>query len=426
MKLWQKNSSSLHPFVEKFTVGDDIIFDSELLPYDIMGTSAHAKALHKIGILSKAELKKVITALKQLQKNHSAGKIKITVQDEDCHTVIENYLTQQLGNIGKKIHTGRSRNDQSLTALRLYTKEHLKIIKAQAIKLIHSLSTFAKKHQNVIFPGYSHTQQAMPTTLGHYILAFKESLTDDLNLLDFTVSHIDKNPLGTAAGFGTSLKLDRQLTAKELGFSQIQINSLYCQNSRGKFESAVIEALVQIMLTIGKLASDMLLFSSQEFDFFAVNQSLTTGSSIMPQKRNLDVLEIIRGYVTVITGNQHIIQNISQKILSGYNRDFQLIKKPLIESFKIVSDCLTAMDLFINGITPNISAILQKIKPEILAADIATQTAITQKIPFRTAYQNTLDQLKQTKTVDNSAFQKAFQKAIHNRLSLGGPGSLTT
>lgn len=415
-KLWKKSDGKLHPLIEKYTVGDDYLLDATLMPYDIQASAAHAKGLEKIGIFNKDELNKVLSRLKQLEKDFKAGKVKIEIEDEDCHTVIENYLTKKYKNLGGKIHTGRSRNDQVLTAMRLYMKDHLGKLRTGSGKLATDFLTFAEKHQKVAMPGYSHTQQAMLSSVGHYFCAYTESLIDDISFLDNVYAHVDKNPLGSAAGFGVPLLLPRELTTKAMGFKEVQINSLYCQNSRGKFESIYMEGLVQIMLTLGRFANDLLLFTSQEFNFFKVKDALTTGSSIMPQKKNLDGLEILRANVNVIISNHLLVQNICKNLLSGYNRDLQLIKKAIIESTDIVLASIEVAMLYVNGISPNEKIIEEKISKEIFAADIATEMAKTQKIPFRSAYQQAMKEIKKYK-VD-------IQANLKSKISLGAPGNL--
>ncbi len=415
-KLWQKSGAKLHPLVEKYTVGDDYIFDSKLMPYDILGTKAHIKGLQKIGIFSKSELSKLLKALTKLEKEFVKGKVKIKITDEDCHTVIENYLTKKFKKLGQKVHTGRSRNDQVLTAIRLYMKDSLDETRKLTKRLAKEFLDYAEKYKNVPLPGYSHTQQAMLSSIGHYFCSFTESLIDDLDFLDKIYHHINKNPLGSAAGFGVPLLLDREFTTKELGFKKIQINSLYCQNSRGKFESIYMESLLQIMLTLGRFANDLLLFTSQEFNFFKVSNSLVTGSSIMPQKRNLDAMEILRGNVSIIMSHQQLVQNLVKNLISGYNRDLQLIKKPLMESTYIILSSLEIVSLYLKGITPNEKIISQKITKEIFAADIATEIAKKNKTPFRSAYKQALKGIKKYK-VD-------FQQNINSKISLGAAGNL--
>ncbi|MEK7107188.1 MAG: argininosuccinate lyase [Patescibacteria group bacterium] len=425
-KLWKKTESTLHPAVEKYTAGTDSVFDLQLLPFDIQASKAHAKGLEKIGILSAGEAKEILGGLALLLQDFQAGKITITPEDEDCHTVIENYLIEKIGDTGKKLHTGRSRNDQVLTAVRLYMKHNLAKLGDSSVRLADVFLKMAKKYsadgvnigtcgREVPMPGYSHTQQAMLSSLGHYFSAFAESLLDDADYIAATAKHMDKNPLGSAAGFGVSIPLDRELTAKELGFASVQMNSLYCQNSRGKFESAYMESLAQVMLTLGKFANDMILFTSQEFDFFAVDGSLTTGSSIMPQKHNLDVMEILRGNVSVVIANQLMVKDISKNLLSGYNRDGQLMKKPLFESTKIVADSLDIVGLLLEGIIPKPGNIKAKITPGIFTADIANKLVTEKGVPFRDAY-------KQAAKIISGEPDLAAN--IASKVSLGAPGNL--
>ena len=435
-KLWKKSESKLHQAVEKYTVATDPIFDAQLMPFDIQASRAHAKGLQKIGILSSLELKEILNGLDSLEKDFEAGKIRITPEDEDCHTVIENYLVEKVGDAGRKLHTGRSRNDQVNTAVRLYMKHSLAELRTSCISLAEKFLKLAEKHKNVPMPGYSHTQQAMLSSLGHYFSAFTESLLDDADFIALIEKQIDKNPLGSAAGFGTSIPVDREFTTKELGFAGAQVNSLYCQNSRGKFESVCMEAQAQVMLTLGKFANDMLIFTSQEFDFFAVDESLTTGSSLMPQKHNLDVMEILRGNVSVVIANQLMVKNISKNLISGYNRDGQLIKKPLFESTKIVSDSLEVVGLVLERLTPKKKNLESKITPGIFTADIANKLVTEKGVPFRDAYKQAAGMVSQkpmgltsagqaTKSVDSPVDRPAdLAENIASKVSLGAPGNL--
>ena len=414
-KLWKKNESTLHPAVEKYTVATDPVFDMQLMPFDILVCKAHAKGLNKIGILNAEESKKIQETLALLEKDFAGGKIKITPADEDSHTVIENYLVEKLGDTGKKIHTGRSRNEVTV-AMRLYMKSSLNTLQNESIELADVFLKMAEKYEQVPMPGYSHTQQAMLSSAGHYFSAFAESLLDDADFIALTAKHLDKSPLGSVAGFGVAIPLDREFTAKELGFSGVQVNSLYCQNSRGKFESAYMEALTQVMLTLGKFANDMLLFTTQEFDFFAVDGSLTTGSSIMPQKHNLDVMEILRGNVSVVIANQLMVKDIAKNLISGYNRDGQLMKKPVFESTKIVADSLEVVALLLKGLTPKEESIKAKITSGIFTADIANKLVTEKGVPFRDAYKQASDIVSDT-SVD-------LTENIASKVSLGAPGNL--
>lgn len=415
-KLWEKSKETPNPSVEKYTAGTDHVFDMQIMPFDIKASRAHAKGLKRIGILTDDEVKKILLALADLEKEFTGGKVQITPADEDCHTVIENYLVEKLGDAGKKIHTGRSRNDQILTATRLYIRSKAEEIRKECLKLASIFLDVAEKHRDIPMPGYSHMQQAMLSSVGHYMSAFAEALLDDADYFTLVLGHINKSPLGSAAGFGVSIPLDRKFTAKELGFPTIQVNSLYCQNSRGKFESVFMEALAQVMLTLGRFANDMLLFTSQEFGFFAVNDSLVTGSSIMPQKRNLDVMEVLRGNASVVIANQLMVKDISKNLTSGYHRDLQLLKKPLVESVCLTLSSVDITGLFLSGITPNKEQMREKITPGIFAADIANKIVQEKGVPFRDAYQQALA-LVSSRSIN-------FEENLASKVSLGAPGNL--
>jgi len=415
-KLWHKKGGSTQYAVEKYTVGSDYLFDMELLPFDITASRAHAKELKRIGVITAKELEKILAVFNALERDFEKGTVRVKPEDEDCHTVIENYLVKRLGDTGKKIHTGRSRNDQVLVALRLYMKSHLRKLQQECALLAISLLDFAGKYKDIPMPGYSHTQQAMLGSVGHYFSAYAESLLDDGNFLVSISKHLDKNPLGSAAGFGTSIPIDRDRTTRDLGFGSLQVNTLYCQNSRGKFESVFLEGIAQIMMTLGRLAGDLILFTSQEFDYFLVDERLTTGSSIMPQKRNLDVMEILRGNVSAVIANQLMVKEVSKCLLSGYNRDLQLLKKPLMESVAIVHDSLEVARVVLDGVTPKSENMRAAITPGIFAADVAHQLVLEKGVPFRDAYKQAIDLLS-AKTVD-------VGKNLSSKKNIGAPGNL--
>ncbi len=415
-KLWNKSDSKkIHPLVERYAAGADHVFDAFLFTHDIDASVAHARGLKKIGILSSRELKQIERTLAILQREFTAGYIRITPADEDCHTVIENYLVSKLGDIGKKIHTGRSRNDQVLVALRLYMKDRLIHIRTQSLNLAELFIARAEQYKRIPMPGYSHTQQAMLTSVGHYFASFAESLLDDEAIIAHIYEHLNSSPLGSAAGFGTTIPLDRAYTTRELGFARLQINSLYTQTSRGKFESLALEGLTQIMATLGRFANDMLLFTSQEFAYFDTSDVIVTGSSIMPHKRNLDPMEILRGNVSVVSGNQCMIKEIAKGLLSGYNRDLQLLKKPLMESMQVVSDSLAVTALMLDHIIPNQHSIREKLHGGIFTADTANDMVLTQGIPFRDAYRRAVTTLKEP--VD-------LVRNLDAKKSAGAPGNL--
>lgn len=415
-KLWKKQEVQLHPLVEAYTVGEDYILDMNLMLYDVEASKVHAEGLEHIGILTADEAHNLKTALDDIAEKFSEGEISISIQDEDCHTVIENELIARLGDTGKKIHTGRSRNDQVLTAMRLYMRAEIDQIIDLAKKLAQRFLSYAQNYQNIPLPGYTHTQQAMLSSVGHYMCSYVESLVDDIAFLEAIKTHINKNPLGSAAGFGVSLDLDREYTTKQLGFGSMQVNSLYCQNSKGKFESLFMEGLVQVMMTLNKFAHDMLIFTSKESDFFDVDDSLVTGSSIMPQKRNLDTMEILRANVSVLMSNQAMIQSMSKNLMSGYNRDLQLIKKPVMSGVDIVKASLEVLEVYIQGMKPNQEKIEEKIHKEIFMADIATKLVKEEGLPFRDAYKQAYEQI--------DTYEIDMQANLASKMSLGAPGNL--
>lgn len=415
-KLWQKKNSKINKLVERYTVAEDYKLDKEICLYDMQASWAHAQGLHQIGLLTTKELSSLKKGLRLLKSEWLAKKIEISVVDEDCHTMIENYLVAKIGSVGKKIHTGRSRNDQVLVALRLYLKDNLSKIRQLSIKVAESLLEKAGQYQNVPLSGYSHYQTAMISSVGHYLCAYLESLLDDLDFLDKVMQSVDKNPLGSAAGFGVNLAMDRAFTRDKLNFSDIQVNSLYCQNSKGKIESLYLEVLSQIMLTLGRIANDFIIFTMRELNFFQVDESLTTGSSIMPQKKNLDTMEILRGNVKVVINNQLLVKNLAVGVLSGYNRDTQLLKKPIFESTQIVIDSLEITGLFVNNFIPNEVEIKSKIGVEILAADVALELVKNRGLTFRDAYHEAMSSLP--KDMVN------YKKEIKKKVSLGAAGNL--
>lgn len=385
-KLWQKSGTKLHPLVNQYMVSKDLFADNILLPYDVQASIAHAKMLGKVKLISATESQKLVKELEKISKLAPAGKFILKQEDEDCHTAIENYLTKQLGDTGKKIHTGRSRNDQVLTAIRLYSVDQLKVTQKAIKSLAKTILSFAKKYEFVPMPGYTHTQQAMPSSVGQWAGSSLESLLDDHASITHALYLTSQNPLGSAAGFGTSLPIDRQMTTKLLAFDRPQINSLYCQNSRGKIEAATIYALLQVMMSLGRIANDLIWFTAQEFQFFTVDPSLTTGSSIMPQKRNLDIMEVLRANVSVVAALHQQTMSVAHNLISGYHKDLKITKEALIKSFQITNDSLAVTELLFKNIKPNEARLKAAFTNEIYAADLANEY-VQQGIPFRDAYQ---------------------------------------
>ena len=415
-KLWQKSGSKIHPMVNKYIIDINLTQDKILLPYDIQASIAHVEMLAKVKLLTKKEAGALISGLKEILALDKQGEFKLKQENEDCHTAIENYLTGKFGEIGKKVHMGRSRNDQVLVAIRLFSKQQLKIIQLATIKLAKTVLKFAEKHEFVPMPGYTHTQQAMLSSIGQWAGSFVESLLDDYKIVESAYSLNDQNPLGSAAGFGTSLPLDREYTTKKLGFSKTQVNSLYCQNSRGKIESFTISSLSQIMLTLGKIANDLILFTTKEFNFFKVDDQLTTGSSIMPQKKNLDIMEVLRANVSVVAGEQFKVQSVSQNLISGYNKDLKITKKALINSFYIVLSSINITELLFKHLKPNAKQLRTAFDPEIFATDMANDM-VKNGTPFRDAYKQVASKLKDVKKQD-------AVKNIKSKKHLGATGNL--
>ena len=344
------------------------------------------------------------------------GKFKIRLEDEDCHTAIENYLIKKYGPLGKKIHTGRSRNDQVLVATRLYSRKKLKQISAEMVKLEKVFLDMAKKYEYMPLPGYTHTRRAMPSSIGHWAAAYLEDLINDHKLLVSAYELNDQNPLGAAAGFGVNFNLDRKLTTKLMGFQKTQINSLYAVNSRGKTESYILAVCTQIMMILGRLANEMIWYTTPEFNYFNLPWEYTTGSSIMPQKRNPDVFELVRGNVNVIVGLQTQIKDVCKSLISGYNRDTQLTKEPLIKGMGITRRSLEVMVLVMSGIKPNKEVLMNSLSPELFAT-IEANNLVKKGMTFREAYQKVKEELDDLEVGDPV-------KALKEINSLGAPGNL--
>ncbi|MDI6591518.1 MAG: argininosuccinate lyase [Patescibacteria group bacterium] len=386
MKLWENNNNHHEDNeIERFTAGEDVSLDQLLVKYDVIGSIAHAVMLQKIGILTQPELMDLKRALLEIIELDKKGQFKIETWEEDVHTKIENYLTLRLGESGKKIHTGRSRNDQILVDLRLYTKEKLLKIQKNLLNLCNNLIVFSKKNKSLPMPGYTHLQKAMPSSVDLWALSFAESLLDDLIFTKSVYNLNDQNPLGSGAGYGSPINLDRELTTNLLGFKRLQNNVLYVQNSRGKIESMVLAALSQIMLDLAKLSNDLILFSTEEFGFFEIPEEFKTGSSMMPRKRNPDVLELTRARASKVLSYYFQTINIIKDLPSGYNRDLQETKEPILKGLTITNSCLEMMVSIINNLKANKQRLESAFSPEIYAAD-KTFELVNQGIPFRDAY----------------------------------------
>ena len=379
-KIWDKGFE-VDKRVEEFTVGNDFLIDMKLINYDCKASIIHAKMLRKIGVLSKTELKKIINALNEIINSND---LTIKINDEDCHTAIENYLIKKTGDAGKKIHTARSRNDQVLTALRLYYLDNIKNCDLLQKEWIKSLKNFKNKFGTINFPGYTHFRKAMPSSINMWSEAFIESSIDNTKLLKVSKNIINKSPLGTAAGYGVPMNIDREFTAKEMGFDSNQ-NPIYAQISRGKFEKLLIHSLVQIMYDINKISSDLILFSMDELGYFEIPEKFCTGSSIMPQKNNPDVLELLRAKYNNVRSYESEVLNITSNLPSGFHRDFQLTKEPTMKAIETTLDCIKMITMLINELVVNEKRCDEALSEEIYATEKAYKL-VEKGVPFRSAY----------------------------------------
>jgi len=391
MKLWQHeqpgagSQQAIARAVEHFTVGKDPQLDLTLLPYDCTASAAHARMLARIGLLTPAEAAELIAGLEAIRDLQARGAFVIRPEDEDGHTAIENYLVQHYGEAGKKIHTGRSRNDQVLTALRLYSRDQAGLGVATLRKLMETLEVFSAARGAVPLPGYTHTRKAMPSSVGMWAGAFRNAFADDLQLLENAVQLIDQNPLGTGAGYGVPLPLDRQMTTAELGFARVMDNPIYAQNSRGKFEGLLLHALAQAMADINRMATDLILFTMPGFGYFTLPAVFMTGSSIMPQKQNPDVLELLRAKYHDVAACEAQVRATTLNLISGYHRDLQLTKEALMRGLESTLESLQMALLVIQNLGVDAERCKEAMTSELYATEKAYEL-VRQGLPFREAY----------------------------------------
>jgi argininosuccinate lyase len=391
-RLWDKGTS-LDTRVLEYTAGDDHSLDNRLVAYDIRASIAHAEMLEQQKLLSPADLRAIRDALMAIGEEHAQGKWSISLDQEDCQTAIENLLTARIGAAGGRLHAGRSRNDQVLAALRLYMRDAAEALSAGALTVAAALQALAARHGAQELPGYTHMQQAMPSSVALWALGFVAEFNDDAEGLQLTQRRIGKNPLGSAAGFGTpNLDIDRDATRRRLGFSVTQEPVTAVQLSRGKAEAQLLFEITLLTQDLGRLAADLILFYSQEFGYVSLPEAFTTGSSIMPQKRNPDVFELMRGRSAVAQAALNEVLNITQKLTSGYHRDLQLIKPPL---FRGIDSCLQTLAILpsaLDGVRFRPENI--RLDPSIHAAAEANALVAKEGIPFREAYRQVAAKLK--------------------------------
>lgn len=413
-KLWQKGYS-LHPAIERYEASDNTL-DNRLVEADVLGSIAHAKMLGKVGLLTGEEVVRLQRELVHIAELARAGEFVVTVADEDVHTKIENHLVAAIGEAGKKIHTARSRNDQILVDLRLFTRVELTKIEALLLDAVDALLGLAERGQDVPMPGYTHMQRAMLSSVGLWAGAYAEALLDDLTVLRTAYALNDQSPLGSAAAYGVPFAIDRQYVADLLGFAKVQHNVLYAQHGRGKFEGLVVQALAQVMLDLSRLAQDVLLFTTSEYDFFHVAPELCSGSSIMPQKQNLGSLELVRARVHTMLAYQAQILGVVAGLPSGYNMDGQETKRPLIAALDLAADTLAVCRLYVEGIAFNEDRLRAACTPELFATDQA-YALVRQGVPFRDAYRQVAASLDRLPTLDPV-------EQLRSRTHLGASGNL--
>ena len=383
-KLWEK-SVQVDRDVERFTVGKDREMDLYLAPFDILGSLAHISMLQSIGLLTAEELKQLTEELRNIYRDTETGKFLIEEGVEDVHSQVELLLTRKLGDIGKKIHSGRSRNDQVLVDLKLFTRSRLQNIVKKTKKLFDTLIAQSEKYKQVLMPGYTHLQVAMPSSFGLWFAAYAESLADDLIVMQAAYRVCNRNPLGSAAGYGSSFPLNRTQTTDSLGFETMDYNVVYAQMGRGKTERIVASAIASIAATLAKLAFDACLYNSQNFAFIKLPDAFTTGSSIMPHKKNPDVFELTRAKCNKLQALPYQITLIANNLPSGYFRDLQIIKELFLPSFDELEECLDMVDLMISQIAVN-EHILDDKRYDYMFSVEEVNRRVQTGTPFRDAY----------------------------------------
>lgn len=388
-KLWDKGYH-LDERVEAFTVGEDYVLDRRLVKYDCLASIAHAKMLARIGILEEKEAERLVDELNRIIQLDKEGDFGISREQEDCHTAIENHLTERLGELGEKIHTARSRNDQVLGALRLYYKDELAECKELIDGLVETIERFVEDHGRIELPGYTHTRKAMPSSIGLWGESFIESMRDNLRLLDAAVGLVDQSPLGTGAGYGVPMDVDRAYTAELLGFDRVQENPIYVQHSRGKFESTILHALTQVMLDLNKMAADLIVFSMPELGYFELPEELSTGSSIMPQKHNPDVLELVRAKYHLVVSYELQVKSTVGNLPSGYNRDLQLTKGPTMRGLETTNQSLSVMALVFQKLGVDEEGCVAGLTEDAYATEKVYEL-VKNGVPFREAYRRVCD-----------------------------------
>ncbi|MEM8763726.1 MAG: argininosuccinate lyase [Bacteroidota bacterium] len=411
MKLWDKGFST-DKKIDVFTVGNDRELDLVLAQYDVIASKAHAQMLGKVGLISEEEAKALVKELNNIEKSIQKGEFNIEDDFEDMHSKIEFLLIESLGDVGKKIHTARSRNDQVLVAMQLYLKNELQEIKAQIKQLFDLLLNLAEKHQKTLLPGYTHLQIAMPSSFGLWFSAYAESLVDDLQFVQAAYKVADQNPLGSAAGYGSSFPIDRSFTTEAMGFDTLKYNVVAAQMGRGKVEKATAFGISSIAATLSKFAMDICLYMSQNFDFISFPDELTTGSSIMPHKKNPDVFELIRAKCNKIQAVPNQLTLVTNNLPSGYHRDLQLVKEIIVPALQETKACLEMMTFSLKEIQVR-EDILKDPKYAYLFSVDTLNEMVKTGMPFRDAYKT------MGKAIENGNFKPKTDISHTHEGSLG-------
>lgn len=415
-KLWQKENQKTDAIIEQFTIGNDPVYDLQLARYDVMGSLAHITMLEHVGLLPSAELEPLCVELKNILDTIEAGTFVIEDGMEDVHSQIEFLLTQKLGDLGKKIHAGRSRNDQVLVDLKLFMRAEIMEIADAVEDLFDLLVTKSEAHKNDLLPGYTHLQIAMPSSFGLWFGAYAECLVEDVELLEAAFRLANKNPLGSGAGYGSSFPLDRKLTTVLLGFEAPHVNVVNAQMSRGKTEFYVLNAISQIATTLSRLAMDVCLYNSQNFGFIELPSSLTTGSSIMPHKKNPDVAELLRGKSNKLKAAPNQLQLLMSNLPSGYHREFQLTKEILMPAIDEIKDCLEITHYMVSNMQVKVD-LLKDSKYNLLFSVEEVNKLVVAGMPFREAY------LQVGKMIETGKFNGSSRELNHTHLgSIGNLG----
>ena len=419
MKLWQKHNTTVSEIIEKFTVGRDKEFDILLAKYDVQGSIAHVTMLGETGLMTKEESELAVKGLREILESIESPDGNFALRDdvEDIHSQVELMLTEKIGDAGKKIHSGRSRNDQVAVDIKLYLRAQVLEIKEEVKKLFDLLVEQGNKFRDKLIPGYTHLQIAMPSSAGLWLGAYAESLVDDLELLAAAYHVTNKNPLGSGAGYGSSFPLNRKRTTELLGFETLNWNSVYAQMSRGKTERVVSVALGSIAASLSRLSMDACLYLNQNFGFISFPNELTTGSSIMPHKKNPDVFELIRAKCNRIQSTPNELTLLVNNLPSGYHRDMQLTKEILFPAIEELKACLQLMQLMLSNLSVN-DNILDDEKYRYLFSVEAVNELVNQGVPFREAYKQVGDQ------IDQGKFNFDYRKQLHHTHegSIGNPG----